>query len=196
MWALDNWERVTGEHGPNRALDVGCGTGRNTLYLAQRGIRVTAFDSSPAAVEAARRRLGVEVRVHDLRAGLPAGDGEIDLIVDTFVYKHQVLPDERRAYRREMLRVLAPGGVVLISLAEPDDGYYAACPPFPDPEAGPNAVLDPELNVGSVLLSLEGLAAEASSDGLTLVMAWRKQNTGWMHGRRYPRRTLVTLWKR
>jgi tellurite methyltransferase len=41
---------------PGRALDLACGTGRNALWLAQRGWGVTAVDGSPAAIDALRRR--------------------------------------------------------------------------------------------------------------------------------------------
>jgi SAM-dependent methyltransferase len=196
VWALDNWARAGGAgEWPARALDVGCGTGRNAIHLAGRGTRVTAFDSSERAVEIARARvaaagLDLDVRLHDLRAGVPAEDGEVDLVVDTFVYKHQVDPGTRRAYRRELLRVLAPSGRVLISLADRDDGYYASCPPG----TAPGAVTDPETGVESILFGLEELAGDVG-DALGLVMAWRKEVTGWMHGRRYARRTLATLWR-
>jgi tellurite methyltransferase len=49
---------------PGRALDLACGTGRNALWLAQRGWSVTAVDGSPTAIETLRSRavqLGVTV---------------------------------------------------------------------------------------------------------------------------------------
>jgi SAM-dependent methyltransferase len=42
-------------------LDAGCGSGRDTLYLAKRGYRVTAFDNSPAIVKMASKLSGQEV---------------------------------------------------------------------------------------------------------------------------------------
>ena len=44
--------------GGSRGLDVGCGTGRNTLYAAAQGLRMTGFDRSAAAIERARARGG------------------------------------------------------------------------------------------------------------------------------------------
>jgi SAM-dependent methyltransferase len=199
-WMLENWTRAGGAgSGPDRALDVGCGTGRNAIHLAERGARVTAFDSCGQAIRAATSAVAaagvdVDVRVHDLRTGLPSGDGEIDLVVDTFVYKHQLSSDDRRRYRRDLERVLAPHGRVLVSLAEPTDGYYSRCPPAPGRGDEPVAVVDPATGVGSVLFSLESLVEEMS-DALTLVTAWRKAKSGTMHGRRYVRRTLVTVWQ-
>ena len=42
-------------------LDAGCGSGRDTLYFAKRGYRVTAFDYSPALVNLATKLTGQEV---------------------------------------------------------------------------------------------------------------------------------------
>src|SRR5690349_17507776 len=39
-----------------RALELGCGTGTNAVYLAQRGFEVTAADLSPLALDRARQR--------------------------------------------------------------------------------------------------------------------------------------------
>lgn len=197
IWALASWPLLADHPLPRRALDVGCGTARNAVYLANRGVHVTALDLSGAAVAAARRRaagVDVEVLLHDLNAGLPARDFDIDLVLDVFVYKHHVDPDTRRAYRHELRRVLSSDGRVLICLAESDDGYYGECPPLDGGGGGPQAVFDPMLGLGSVLFSLEELVAEVS-DVLALEMAWRKQGTGVMHGRQYMRRTLATLWR-
>jgi tellurite methyltransferase len=49
---------------PGRALDLACGTGRNALWLAERGWSITAVDGSPAAIDALRSRaaqLGVAI---------------------------------------------------------------------------------------------------------------------------------------
>ena len=45
------------QEGRRRVLDIGCGVGRHTIYLASRGFEVTATDNAPAAVSACRRNL-------------------------------------------------------------------------------------------------------------------------------------------
>jgi SAM-dependent methyltransferase len=47
---------VAGVLSPGRALDLACGAGRHAIWLAERGWRVTAVDSSPAAIEIVHRR--------------------------------------------------------------------------------------------------------------------------------------------
>jgi SAM-dependent methyltransferase len=201
VWAVESWPRLTGDRLPARALDIGCGTARNTTYLGGLGVETLGFDASEVAVAAGRERLAklpdgrVQLLVHDLHDGLPVAQGSVDLILDVFVYKHQIEPEARRDYRAEMLRALSPGGRVLMSLAEPTDGYYATCPVASSATAGPHAIVDPAVGVGSVLFTLEQLSAEMAG-GFEIEMAWRKHKSGVMHGERYMRRTLATIWRR
>ena len=94
---------------PGRALDLACGTGRHTLYLAKLGWHVTAVDASTVALDLLRRNakgLPVDVRHADLeRAGFLIAPEAYDLICD-FLYLQRTL----FAAIREGIR---PGGVFL-----------------------------------------------------------------------------------
>ncbi len=63
-----------------RVLDVGCGAGRVSLYLQERGLDVVAIDESPLAVEVARRR-GVRQAVVASLVALPADLGVFDTVL-------------------------------------------------------------------------------------------------------------------
>jgi len=200
-WALTNWPLLTGGSIPNSVVDVGCGTGRNAMHMANLGIDVIAFDTSEVALQFASHRLKSAVAAqptflkHDLASGIPAATGQIDLVTDIFVYKHQLLPSARSQYRKEVRRVLKPHGRILISLADRRDGFYADCPEMSVPEIGnPRTVIDPVAGIGSVLFDLQDLVSEMS-DLFNLEMSWQKIKPGLMHGKHYLRRTLATIWQ-
>ena len=105
---------------PRRALDIGCGTGDTSIYLARHGWEVTAVDFVEAALRKARakaeaagaRITWVRGDVTDLRA---AGvRGEFQLIVDNGCL-HGLSDEGRDAYVREMTEVAAPDGVIVLA---------------------------------------------------------------------------------
>jgi SAM-dependent methyltransferase len=110
---------------PCRILDVGAGLGDTAEALAARGHRVVAFDVSPSAVDAARRRFPaspVRWEVADLLAPPAGWDAAFDLVVEC--YTLQVLPPDARARAVEALRrLVAPGGTLLVVARgrEPDE---------------------------------------------------------------------------
>ncbi|MEW1611239.1 MULTISPECIES: class I SAM-dependent methyltransferase [unclassified Streptomyces] len=102
---------------PGRALDLGCGPGRNAHALASFGFDVDAIDLSPAAIAWAEERAkasGGEARFHRGDAfALTSGGAELagpyDLIYDSGCFHH--LPPHRRiSYLALLDRCLAPGG--------------------------------------------------------------------------------------
>ncbi|WP_406460265.1 class I SAM-dependent methyltransferase [Streptomyces sp. NBC_01622] len=101
--------------GDGRALDLGCGPGRNALQLAAWGFEVDGVDLSPAAVAWAEERArdsGARVRFHcgDAFALAPTElPGPYDLVYDSGCFHH--LPPHRRvSYLALLDQVLAPGG--------------------------------------------------------------------------------------
>jgi SAM-dependent methyltransferase len=115
---------------PGRVLDLGCGPGRNALYLASLGFDVTAVDLSPVAItwaEDRARETGATVRFRCADAFATAETDPVasyDLIYDSGCFHH--LPPHRRiSYLALVDRVLAPGGH--LALACFDRGDSGAC---------------------------------------------------------------------
>jgi SAM-dependent methyltransferase len=91
-------------------LDAGCGTGGNLLQLRRLG-RATGVDLAPDAARRWRDR-GVQASRASLLA-LPFPDGLFDLVTSFDVIYHEWVPDDAAAIE-EMVRVLRPGGLLLI----------------------------------------------------------------------------------
>jgi SAM-dependent methyltransferase len=101
------------------ALELGCGTGDASIYLAKQGWQVTAVDFVPAALDQARTKAHVESVdvnfVHaDVRHLREAGiTGPVRLIIDNGCL-HNMNDDDRDCYVREVSAVAAPGARLLI----------------------------------------------------------------------------------
>lgn len=100
---------------PGRALDLACGEGRNAVWLAEQGWRVTAVDFSEAGIERGRagavgRGVEVEWHVADL-ATWDLGVEAYDLVAH--VYLHWPTP-ERVAFFDRCAAAVAPGGVLVV----------------------------------------------------------------------------------
>ena len=98
-------------------LDVGCGTGENALYLAERGHDVWGIDFIPKAIERARakalqRGLGVHFQVGDALK-LEALGRTFDTVIDSGLF-HTFSDEERSLFVRGLARVVRPGGVAYI----------------------------------------------------------------------------------
>ncbi|HJR02279.1 MAG TPA: methyltransferase domain-containing protein [Methylomirabilota bacterium] len=94
--------------------DVGCGPGHVTRYLHEQGVRMLGIDLSPRMIDCARKRSpAIEFRVGDMRT-LELPDGALVGLVAFYALIHI---DERdmAATLRELRRVLAPGGLLLIA---------------------------------------------------------------------------------
>jgi len=98
-----------------RALDIACGEGQLAIWLAQRGLDVTAVDISSTGLAKLRARaaaLGLAERIDaieaDLDRGLPEVSPGLDLVACVDFYSPAVIAQARQ--------LLAPGGLLLVEL--------------------------------------------------------------------------------
>jgi SAM-dependent methyltransferase len=109
---------TSGRVPPGRAIDLGCGSGANSIFLAAHGFDVTDVDYSPVGLEKARRAtppsLSVSWVAGDLTAAdIPGVSGTFDLLVD-----YSVLDDMRGpaldAMAATVLRLSHPGSIFVM----------------------------------------------------------------------------------
>ncbi|MBN1137061.1 MAG: methyltransferase domain-containing protein [Anaerolineae bacterium] len=144
------------ESGCSRILDLGCGSGRHTVHLAQQGFQVWGLDSSPTALHLAQAWLdeadaAAELVLADTRQPLPFGDGAFDGLLSTQVIHHARLATVCGT-AREISRVVRPGGVALVTVPvepEPDEEHEEIEPktfvPLNGPERGlPHHIFTPD----------------------------------------------------
>ena len=106
---------------PGHALDLGCGTGTTSLYLAARGWEVVGVDFAPNAIWRARRkarRAGLSGRATFLSADvarpeLLAGAGPFDLLIDVGCM-HGLSAEQRPLYAANLARLARPGAAYLL----------------------------------------------------------------------------------
>lgn len=107
------------------ALDIGCGNGRNAVFLARSGFTVEGLDYSRAAVDWAEQRTraaGVDIRLHHASVfefDLPAG--HYDLIYDSGCF-HHMPPHRRDGYVSRVAAALKPGGWFGMTCFRPEGG--------------------------------------------------------------------------
>ena len=140
---------LAGDVDGHRILDAGCGSGPLSAALRARGATVTGFDSSPAMVELARRRLGEDavLQVADISQPLPFADAAFDDVVSSLVLHYL---EDWSAPLAELRRVLKPGGRLILSVNHPTiykvfypDGDYFAITQYSEDNTfnGQDAVL-------------------------------------------------------
>jgi SAM-dependent methyltransferase len=103
---------------PGKALDLGCGPGRNAIYLAKQGWDVEAVDLSPEAIQWAKERADeANVKVNFILSDLFDLDIEeatYDLVYDSGCF-HYVPPHRRMSYLQLLSKVLKPNSAFAIT---------------------------------------------------------------------------------
>jgi methyl halide transferase len=102
----------TGLVTPGRTLEIGCGTGTNSLWLAQQGFDVLGVDIAPLAIEKARAKpqtRNCRFEVLDFLTAQPPG-GPFDFIFDRGCWHVFDETADRSRFAARVAELLAPGG--------------------------------------------------------------------------------------
>jgi len=111
--------RLRGQRSESRALDIGCGAGRNAVPLAQQGWNVVGLDLSVPMLQAAQsRRSEASVRrCHVVLARmdtLPVASASMDLVIAHGIWNLSTSDAEFRRAVREAARVARPGAGLFV----------------------------------------------------------------------------------
>lgn len=115
-------------------LEIGCGTGKNTVFLAQIANRVNALDFSEGMIAKARERVrseNVQFSITDLRQRWPAEDRAYDLVICNLVLEHIEGLD---FIFSEVFRVLETKGRFILNELHPFRQYEGKRARFEDQE--------------------------------------------------------------
>lgn len=138
---------------PGRALDLGCGTGTTSLFLARHGWTVTGLDFAPNVIRRARRearRQGVTERAAFLSADVSRPDlladaPPYDLLIDVGCL-HTLDPDTRTRYAANVTRLARPGAALLLYAFAPGPSHDGRRRTGVDP-AGLRDLLSPAFEI-------------------------------------------------
>jgi ubiquinone/menaquinone biosynthesis C-methylase UbiE len=101
-----------------KVLDICCGAGTNTVYLAQNGFEVTGIDISKTAIEIAKRKAQkADVTINFLVESfieLPFSDSNFDFVWDMGCF-HHVEEEQRSTFIKGIYRVLKTQGVYMLT---------------------------------------------------------------------------------
>ncbi len=117
---VEEWHRNALQLSPSlvgkKVLEVGCGTGDFAIYLAEKGVDVTAVDYSDVAIRLAREKAAVQNSAVKLIIAdamqLPFDSSTFDIIFSCECLEH--VPEPQRALN-QMNRVLKPGGTLILT---------------------------------------------------------------------------------
>lgn len=108
------------EHTVKKVLDLGCGSGRHLIYLAQLGFEVYGIDLAETGIKIAKdwldeKDLHAELRIGSVYEKLPYEDDFFDAVISIRVIHHAKIEDIRKAIK-EIQRVLKPRGLIFITV--------------------------------------------------------------------------------
>lgn len=132
------------------ALDLGCGNGRNLIYLAKEfAMRGVGYDTSGTAIAAAKNLgagLPLDFTIRSIAEPVPLPDTSVTITLD-MMSSHVLKQDERLKLRDEIVRVLRPGGWLFLKTFLLDEDKHAARMLKDYPAAEQGMYIHPEIGV-------------------------------------------------
>ena len=175
------------------ALDLGCGAGRNTELLLSYGFRTFACDINPGMLMETRRRI-----LHKFNAGspnltlarmseLPYSDNSFDVVISNGVFHNATTEEELHTTFANTVRILRPGGVLLLSQFTGDSIDHDSLSQVPN-----TPIFITRENTKMVLYSSDKIIELANGLGLTVTGETQRKIYTLDTGNRANVRTVLT----
>jgi len=120
--------KIFKEYKCKKIMDLGCGTGRHTIFLAKNDFNVIASDISETGLKTTENKankLGlknIEYLQNDMR-NIPLSENTLDGLLCVWTTGHGMLIDVEKNVE-EIYRILKPNGIVIIDYVSIDDKHY------------------------------------------------------------------------
>lgn len=181
-------------------VDLGSGTGRNTLYLGSLKCDMTGLDFVPEMIDelntkAQEQGLSSTVRgqLVDLSGKWNLPNEKYDFFLDTYCFKHIISLAARENYKSELLQYSREGTIFLLTLASTEDGYYKNY--GIRTEGGLQVILDPGNNIESILYTPEQVI-EFFNPEFKVVNMQENIQVNKMHDKEYERKGYEFIFER
>jgi SAM-dependent methyltransferase len=152
-----------------RALDLAAGEGRNAVWLAQQGWRVTAVDFSEVGIDKGRRvAAAADVRIDWVVADVTVWDAPPQAFELVIVFYLHLPAEDRRAVHRRAATAVADGGRLLIVGHHLDNlEVGVGGPQDPAVLTTPAGIVDDLAGTGLRILSAEAVERQVETDAGT-----------------------------
>ena len=115
------------ERAVKKILDIGFGTGRHSIFLAEKGFDVYGIDVSKTGKgitenKAKEKNLNIHLKIADMQ-NMPFKDNFFDAIIAIYALQHNTLAGLKRTIS-ELERVLKPKGILIATLISTKDPRY------------------------------------------------------------------------
>lgn len=175
-------------------VDLGCGTGRNSLYAYELGVTPHGIDISKTAVShglayTKERDIGIDLQVGSIGEKLPYEDNFFDIALDV-TSSNSLAEAEREVYLKELVRIMKTSGYVYVKALckDGDTNAKELLRRFPGPEK--DTYILPEQKIMERVWSKEDFVSFYSPH-FTILHLETKESYTTMGDRRYKRRFFI-----
>jgi SAM-dependent methyltransferase len=180
-------------------LDLGSGSGRNSLYFAGQGATVFGYEIADTAIALAKKtarhaELPMTFLKHDIGTVYPIRASTVDIVLDV-TSTNSLTDAARKIYLQEVHRILKPGGFLFVRALSTEGDQHAKrlVVDFPGPD--PDTYVHPDIRIVEKVFSRESFVA-TYAPFFTIHLLDRTSHYPLVAGRRYKRQYWIAYLER